>query len=140
MGKMKFNISSLIENIDSSGLPEGEPERESFSTEGELVCSDEAYILSYTEAREGGAVECEITLRGDKASVVRRGAVECKMYFKRGMTHSTVYKVPPFSFDMRTETVRVDNGINESGGKLSLLYKMNIGGQDKRCRFTLEAK
>lgn len=140
--KAKINISSTIENLDSAGLPTGDAERDVIKTLGEFCFSKEEGKISYTERREGGCVECEILVNSEMISVTRRGSVECEMLFELGKIHKTLYRVPPFTFDMTTELIRRTSELSSCGGELTIIYKMNVGGAEKKVRMkiTLEAK
>lgn len=138
--KIKLNICSLIENLDSSGLPEGDVERDSIDCIGELLISDESFTISYTERREGGEVNCLITESRGELTVKRTGAVESEMHFAVGKPYCTLYKVPPFSFDMKIETLRLTSTVSDKGGEINLLYKMTVGGAAKKTKMKITAE
>ncbi len=140
--KVKLNISSLIENLDSAGLAVGEPERDLINTSGEFSFSPEMTVISYIESREGAEVECRIVSENGVITVSRRGAVVCDLRFEAGVTHKTLYKVPPFTFDMSCSLIKQSSDFTENGGMLTILYKMNVGGADKKVKMkiSLEAE
>ena len=138
--KCIFKITSNVINLDENGKPDGAPEKDEFSAEGSLKTDKNITVLSYKEIREGSSVSCEITVKDATVSVRRRGDVSCDMVFSAGKTHETLYRVPPFSFDMTIDTVRIENGISEENGSLSLLYDMTVGGAKKRCRMKITRK
>ena len=135
--KVTLIISSTIENLDASGLVYGDAERDSIKTEGDFFFSPSVSKISYVEEREGARVECTISVKEGEISVERRGSVECLMLFSVGKARKTLYKVPPFTFDMTTELIRQRNELSENGGTLTLLYKMNVGGADKKVKMTV---
>ena len=136
--KCIFKITSNVINLDESGKPDGAPEKDEFSVAGSLKTEKGGTTLSYKETREGSSVLCEITVKESSVEVKRRGDVSCDMIFAQGKKHETIYSVPPFSFDMTIDTVRIENGISEENGSLSLLYDMTVGGAKKRCRMKIK--
>lgn len=138
--KCIFKITSNVINLDENGKPDGVPEKDEFSAEGSLKTEKGATTLAYKETREGSSVLCEITVKESSVEVRRRGDVSCDMVFSAGKTYETLYQVPPFSFDMTIDTVRIENGISEENGSLSLLYDMTVGGAKKRCRMKITRK
>lgn len=135
--KVKLNISSVIENLDSSGLVCGDAERDLIKTAGDFFFSPDESKISYTEEREGARVECDILVNDSEISVERRGSIECLMRFSVGKSYKTLYKVSPFTFDMTTELIRRNACLSENGGTLTILYKMNVGGADKKVKMTI---
>lgn len=134
-----LKISSNVINLDEDGRPEGEVEKDELCVAGALNAEGDAITLSYKEEREGSSVLCKITARGDEVKVSRRGDVISDMLFSPGKIHKSVYKVPPFSFDMEISALKIENGLKRDGGVLSLLYGMTVGGAKKRCRMKIEA-
>ncbi len=132
-----LKITSNIINLDEKGLPEGDLEKDEFTVSGLIKTENGAVILSYKEKREGALISCNVTAKGRAVEVSRRGDVVCDMLFSVGKTHKTIYKAPPFSFDMEINTLRVENNIQNERGSLSLFYTMTIGGAQKRCRMKI---
>lgn len=135
-----FKVHSVIENLDDAGLAEGEPEISITSMDGFLKLDGDAAYITYKEESEGGRIISDITLTGGSCHLVRRGAVEFDVTFIEGRTEKTVYSVPPYSFDAEVRTKRIRNSISKTGGELSILYSMNIGGQEKAVRLKITAK
>ena len=135
--KVKLAISSYIRNID--GGAREVPEVSDTQLQGELGERDGCVFLSYREETESGAVYCDIKAAEDKVTVLRRGAIESTMVFERGREFKTLYKLPPYSFDMEIETLEIKQQREACSFKLTLRYKMKIGGQEKFCRMKIEA-
>ena len=70
--------------------------------------------------------------------VTRRGASESSIRLKIGEKHTSVYKVPPYAFDMEVEAIRIRNDMSIKGGRLDLFYFMTLGGQRRKVRLTVE--
>ena len=100
----KFKISSVIENLSQSGLPEGDTERTEITPDGFLKISDGEIVIMYSESTEGGKVVSDIIIADDTVSVIRRGAVVSDMVFSEGERHNSLYQVPPYSFDTEIYT------------------------------------
>ncbi len=132
-----FKITSNVINLDEGGKPDGAPEKDELCVTGTIRTDKSSTVLSYKETREGSSVVCEITAKNGSVEVKRRGDVSCDMLFSAGKKYETLYKVPPFSFDMKIYTVRIENNIDTENGALSLLYDMTVGGAKKRCRMKI---
>ena len=135
----EIKICSVIEDLNSAGLPEGEPERTEQSTLGFLKASgDGGYLLTYSEENENGRTDTDLAvLTCGGISLKRRGALVSELYFKKGERFKTEYKIPPCSFDMTVETKRVSSTLCEEGGEIRLLYLMSVGGSKRQVRMTL---
>ena len=134
----KFKISSHIENLDESGIAEGDAERTEVSPDGFFKISDGEYVISYTETENGEKTVCEVTVKENTVKVSRRGAIKSDIIFEEGKEYSSLYSVGPYSFDCTVFTKKIRNNVTRDGGKLNILYKMTIGGQDKNVRMRIE--
>ncbi len=137
INEVKIKIESVIENLDSSGLAEGDAERTVSECEGFLRYSDGEAVITYSESGEGGSVTSEIKYKDGEASVKRSGAIESEMLFKEGLTHDSIYCVTPYKFDASVTTRKIRAEINECGGRLDLFYNMKIGGAEKSARMKI---
>ncbi len=135
-----LKITSNVINLDEGGKPDGAPEKDELCVTGSVQTDKSSTVLSYKETRDGSSVFCEITVKNDTVEVRRRGDVSCDMLFSKGKKYETLYKVPPFSFDMEIYTLRIENNIDAENGALSLLYDMTVGGAKKRCRMKILRK
>ncbi len=133
----KIKIESTLENLDASGLPEGDAERNVSEASGSYSFSDGEATLCYVEENEGGRAESEIILKDGGVTVKRRGAIESELYFKEGESHSSIYSVPPYKFDAIVTARRVRVELDEYGGVITLIYNMKIGGADKSARMKI---
>ena len=134
----KFKISSVIENLLPSGLTDGEAERTEISPDGFLKISEDGYEITYSEATEGGKVVSDITVTESTVRVKRVGAVASDMYFEEGRTHTSLYTVEPYSFDVEIVTKKIRNNLTRDSGRLDIHYSMKIGGADKAVRMKIE--
>ena len=134
----KIKMSSVIENLLPSGLTDGEPERAESVTDGFLKISDGEYAISYVELTEGGRIAADIVITDGSVRVKRAGAIESDMLFSEGLSHSSVYGVPPYSFDTEIYTKRIRNEMTCDGGRVDIFYTMKIGGADKKVKMRIE--
>ena len=134
----KFIISSVIENLLSSDLSDGESEKTEISPEGFLKISDEEIVITYSEMTEGGKVISDITVKDGSVRVKRVGAVVSDMYFEEGLVHKSLYTVAPYSFDAEILTKKIRNNLTRDGGRLDIFYNMKIGGADKYVKMRIE--
>lgn len=132
-----IKIESSIENLDPSGLPDGEAEKNTGYAGGFYHFCDGEILLTYSEKGEGGDVNSEILVKNGCVRVKRQGAIESNLYFEEGKTHSSLYSVPPYKFDASVTTRRIRLSLTEDGGNLDLFYNMRIGGADKSARMRI---
>lgn len=129
--EVKIKIESVIQNLDSAGLADGEPERTSSECVGYYHYDSDRVLVTYCEDSEGGRVTGEIFVSGGAVRVKRSGAIESDMEIREGFTDHSVYSVPPYKFDMQIEGKRVRLELCDAGGKIDLRYSMKIGGAEK---------
>ncbi len=127
--KIKIEIVSTVKN---EGDPAPEHTKELFT--GHMKYGAEGVERIAYKSKEGGAeVQTQIEPRGRLIRLVRSGAIESDMLFEVGLTHASVYKIPPFSFDMSLTARRTECSLSPFGGTLILEYAMEIGGAKKEC-------
>ena len=88
LSEVTVKVTSVIENLDASGLVADEPERTETTAVGYLhVYENDTALVTYRESGEGGTVTTEIAVRGKTVTVSRKGAIESCMVFEEGKTH-----------------------------------------------------
>ena len=135
--EVKINIEARIDNLDDAGLPMGDSERTHSCQDGFLRYSDGEVTLTYAEENEGGRAESEIYVKDGCVKVTRHGNIESEMIFEEGVSHSSVYSLPPYRFDATVTALRIRCDLNPDGGKIDLLYNMKIGGAEKTTRMKI---
>lgn len=134
--KMKITVSSSVIN-------EGDPipERTEESYVGYMKHSNDegALRLSYKSEENGVVTETLIEFFDSAIRLQRRGAIESDMLFEVGVTHASLYKIPPFSFDAEVSAKRTESSLSPFGGTLTLEYFMTIGGAKKDCLMKITA-
>ena len=132
---VKLRICSQIDNLDDNGLTEGESEVTESTVHG--IFNQKTRTLSYDErAEDGSVVHCTVMENGSTVCVSRTGAVLADMIFEEGRTHASLYRIPPYSFDMQITAKRI-RGELSLGKDLILVYNMEIGGAKKACRMKI---
>lgn len=139
-----FTVHSVIDNLDDVGMPDGEPEISITTERGFLKAEpteggDRLYI-SYNENTEGGRTHTELVIDGGAVRLSRRGSTNYDLDFTEGGECTTVYSVPPYSFDMRVLCKKIRNNITREGGDIQIIYSMTVGGADKNCRMKITAR
>lgn len=133
---MEITVHSVIENLDDTGLIDGEPEINVTTKEAFVNTVGDTTVIRYTEDSEGGSIQTKLTVKDGSVHLLRTGAIEWSVLFDEGSRMTTVYKIPPYAFDCEVETKRVrikTDGLLE----LRLVYSMNIGGGKKNVRMRI---
>ncbi len=138
LSEVTVKVTSIIENLDAFGLSLGDPERTESLTVGYYhVYDDGRRLVTYAESGEGGDVTTEIDIFGRTVTVSRRGAIESRMIFEEGRTHTSVYSIPPYRFDAEVRTRKITLELSEQKGRIEFLYNMKIGGAEKSARMKI---
>ena len=138
--KLSITVNSVIDNLSDSGLPEGEPEINIFTTDGTLKLIDGGYLITFTEEQDGGSATTNLYVYDGGVRLVKSGAITSEIRFSEGEEWSTLYYVGPYSFDMVVRTKKIRNSVTECGGDLQLIYTMNVGVQEKNVRMKISSK
>ena len=137
MKEVKIYIESTVEEIDDAGLTESSEKTES-SAIGKIEGVDGEIRISYSETEEGVTTNTLVRASDDEVTVRRDGGVEYEFLFKEGAKTTSVYCVPPYSFDSEIYTRKIRSSITEEEGEISLFYDMTIGGAKKRVRMKIK--
>ena len=135
--EVKIKIESVIENIGTSGLPEGDAERTVTDADGFIHYTENGILLTYSEHTDGGDVFSDISYTDGEVWVKRRGALVSALFFKEGTEHTSLYEIPPYKFDATVKTKKVRAELSDAGGVISLFYNMKIGGAEKSARMKI---
>lgn len=133
--RVKINMLSVI---NTEGAPSGGEDRSETDHEGILSISEEGKIrLTYSERTEGGELMTDIHILDGRVVVKRRGAIVSDMVFAEGKRNTSVYSIPPHSFDMTIDCRRLKIKTGERDGRVDMLYKMEIGGEARSARMRI---
>ena len=138
--ELEYKIHSVIDNLDESGLSDGDPEINIMTQCGFFKVSEDSSLISYAESTDGGRVLTDITQAEGEVRLSRRGAVVFDTVFREGELSEGLYSIPPYSFDATVRTRKIRGGITKEGGELSIIYDMTVGGQAKAVRLKISAK
>ena len=133
---VKIEIDSLVEDLDDSGLV-SDSSRTSATAEGVMTTDEKETVISYSETAENERTDSVISLRSGSVSVKRTGALTCDFLFSEGETTSTLYSVGPYSFDAEIYTRKIRSSIDASGGEITLIYDMTLGGAKKKTKMKI---
>lgn len=136
MSGYSIKITSIVEELDSAGLATSD-ERSEECAPCTVEKTGDTLSVSFTEVSEGGQASATVTLLDGCLTVHRCGAIESTLTFREGESYKTLYKIPPYAFDMTVTTKRLAVNMTEEGGEVSVLYLMSIGGADKRVRMRI---
>lgn len=131
-----INIVSVIEELDDAGLAESS-ERTEVSVPVEICEIGSLTTLSYSEESEGQKCDSLITIKDGEITVKRTGSVESEFVFCEKKSHTSLYKIPPYSFDAEIFTRKIRNNLTRGIGSLTILYDMTIGGGKKRVNMRI---
>ncbi|MBQ8688976.1 MAG: DUF1934 domain-containing protein [Clostridia bacterium] len=132
---IKITVESFIDDIEGDTVVSSE--RYSSSLTAILKVTDNTLSLMYTESDDNGKTDTALTVSGEKITVCRSGALCSEFVFTEGEWTSSLYKAGEYSFDARIFTRKIRNNFTRTGGKLSILYDMTVGGADKRVRMKI---
>ncbi len=139
-----FTVHSVIDNLDDVGMPDGEPEISITTQVGFLKVEDmggtDRLYISYNENTDGERAHTELVVDGGRVKLSRRGSSNYDLDFAEGEECSTIYSVPPYSFDMTVFCKKIRNNLSRDGGYIQIFYSMSVGGADKACRMKITAK
>ena len=135
-----LTVSSVIDNLDDFGLTGGDPEINRLTTDGELTVKCGFMKLTFSETSESGEIISTMFIKDSEVRLYKRGAIDVDMRFSLGECEKTIYRIGPYAFDMEIKTKSIKQNLDQYGGELTLVYAMNIGGQDKNVRMTITAK
>jgi uncharacterized beta-barrel protein YwiB (DUF1934 family) len=138
--EVSLTVSSEITPIDRDGLALDDAETEKTETKTSAFMKIDGNIISiyYLEEKEGAKVNTDIEISADAVRVLRRGAIESDFLFRVGEAHSSVYSIPPYSFDSEIKTKKIRNGIDVNGGAVTIFYDMSIGKDLRAVKMRIE--
>ena len=131
-----IKITSTIDELDDNGLIES-TEKNDESYEATLTEWGAALTISYHESGEDKEVDTLITIKGDEVTVKRDGSISSEFIFRERYTHKALYSIPPFSFDAEIFTRKIRGGLTASGGEMTIIYDMSVGGAKKSIRMKI---
>ena len=120
---VKIKVKTTIQNGQ-------EAETYELTTFGQYYQKMNASYLRYEEYLEEGTVKTVVKVSGGEGSILRKGALDMKLSFKKDQTLPGRYKTPYGIFDIHTSTSRLSYEFDESRneGFIDILYNFKIQG------------
>lgn len=112
---------------------------------GTLRREGSGWLLRYREGEDSGLGNTVTTLRLEegRATLTREGETSSQMVFRVGEPYVCRYATPYGELPMTVETFRLDWELGEAGGKVFLVYNLQLGGGEMgetRLRLTVKTK
>ena len=141
---MQKNIPLKITVTTEYFYPESEEKYDELSikTNGCLQKKEDEYRVLYKDGGKENDIFSELVFkRGDDSLTVRKkGDVNCEMIFSTAKKHTFLYKLSGFSFDAEILTHHLYNDLNESGGRIDIVYTIILGGQEQKISMQILAE
>lgn len=136
------NVDIVIRTLQRR---EEETESVTQRAEGRLDETDGGWSLSYREGAESGLGETRTTLRLERGRAVltRTGEAAGRMVFQPGLPWTCEYATPYGKMPMTIHTLHLESELTGAGGKVFLVYKLQLAGADvgeNRLRLTVKTK
>ena len=141
---MNKNIPLKITVLTEYFYPESEKKYDELEvmTNGCLQIKQDGYRLLYRDGGKENDIFSELTFKKGENSltVKKKGDVECEMVFSPEKTHTFLYKLSGFSFDAEILTYALFIDLTEKGGRIEMLYKIVLGGQEQKISMRIFAE
>ena len=135
----KITVSSEITAISESGAPIGDPEITGEQALGELTVDGERVTVKYRTHDESGAqILSTLSISGATVTLDRQAGVCTHMVFEQGVTHTAIYSVGAYSFDVTVTARRVRGTLGAEGGRIDLYYDMCFGSDQRSVRMRID--
>ena len=96
--------------------------------------------LTYTETTDGAKVYYRVTADSeDTLTVSRSGAIVSEIVFRAGERYTSVYRIPPYAFDMTVETESLSVKWEGAGIEIAVVFRSTLGGSSQRTEMTITA-
>lgn len=112
---------------------------------GVLRREGSGWLLTYREGEDSGLGDTSTALRLEegKATLTREGESTSQMVFQPGEPYACRYTTPYGELSMTVKTLRLEWELGQAGGKVFIIYKLQLGGADmgeNRLRLTVNTK
>lgn len=112
---------------------------------GVLRREGSGWLLTYREGEGSGLGDTHTVLRLEKgkAALTREGESSSRMVFQPGEPYACRYATPYGEMPMTVKTLALEWELNEAGGEVFIIYKLQLGGADigeNRLRLTVNTK
>lgn len=118
----------LINIVGFQGI-DGEGDTIEFTSEGKFGFKDGEYFISYDEGQmfeDKIEVKTNIFIKKDNSvTLERKGSINSKMFIEEGKRNSCFYNTPFGDLLISVFGEKVENNLNENGGKINLRYTID---------------
>lgn len=117
--EVTLTMQSLEVAYDEQGAQENREERVCTAT---CFLKGEKLYLQYEEGEDGAVTKTMLVITEDELIVRRKGAMESRMQFRRGLTYSFLYHTPYGDVPLTIATKELHIERNEKAIKIHLAY------------------
>lgn len=128
--EVTLTMQSLEVAYDEQGAEENREERVCRAT---CFLKGEKLYLQYEEGEDGAVTKTMLVITEDELIVRRKGAMESRMQFRRGLTYSFLYHTPYGDVPLTIATKELTSKRTEKAIKIHLAY--NILSQNEVVSF-----
>lgn len=124
--------TEILLSLHASASVEGEQgEAIQLLTTGEWTHEKGIDLIRYEEALEDGGNRTQVllSLQDGGVTMLRQGAYETNMVFRKGQRYESQYTTPFGTMEMAIFCTKVNYSIREQGGALRLHYQLDLNGQ-----------
>lgn len=132
----KYNATLKLTSI----IDDSQDDKIEFIADCGFYFKNDTYFIMYEEKKEMGMNDCSVTIKvkDDNVSIMRKGEFSSKMVYKNGDVSEVMYHTPYGEISMYITTKSVKNALSVMGGKMELLYDMEIEGEKSNHYLLLE--
>ncbi len=127
-----MSSTPILLSLQATASLEGDPsEAMQLLTSGELETLPDGYVLRYEETLDEDAppTQVQLSLQKGVVSMLRHGAYETNMVFRKGQRYESQYLTPQGAMELAIFPTKVDFQVDPQGGKLRLQYQLDLNGQ-----------
>jgi uncharacterized beta-barrel protein YwiB (DUF1934 family) len=117
--EVTLTMQSLEVAYDEQGAEENREERVCRAT---CFLKGEKLYLQYEEGEDGAVTKTMLVITEDELIVRRKGAMESRMQFRRGLTYSFLYHTPYGDVPLTIATQELTSERTEKAIKIHLAY------------------
>lgn len=115
-----------IITIDDSHEVGGESESSTLTTTGSFERTDDGCVLSYDEVGDLFGNVTQITLKGDRVTMERKGKNNAQLIIEKNKRYNCLYTTDYAELMLGISGRKVRSEINEKGGRLYLSYGIDF--------------
>ena len=109
---------------------------------GCLQKKEQQYKIIYRETEKDSDIITELVFSENSSRLIvnKKGDVECKMLFSEDKKCLFIYRLPYGELDAEITTHTLTNNMGMSGGEISVLYTLSLGGQTQKISMKISAE